>query len=96
MEGQILTAIGTILGIAATLLLRDWRDGKNIFKQNIPPTQLDEGFKYMRHHYNDELTTILTELQVGQKEMMRDNREGFREITEALIRIESGGIKIKK
>lgn len=92
---EILTAIGTVLGIAATLFLRDYRDGKNIFTKNIPPNTLDEGFKYMKHHYNDELTAILTELQVNQKEGFRDINGSLKEISTMLTRIDAGGVKIR-
>lgn len=69
---EILTAIGTILGIAATLFLRDWRDGKNLISKNIPPNTLDEGFKYMKHHYNDELTAVLTNIEINTRNMAEE------------------------
>lgn len=91
-----LYAAGTILGIAGTALLRDYRDGKNLFSKNVPSSNLNEGFLYMKHHYNDELTGILTELQVDQKQGFRDMNASLKEISTALTRIEAGGVKIKK
>lgn len=58
-----LTAIGTILGVAATLFFRDWRDGKKIFKSN---NGMREDMNHLRHHYNDELTATLTIMQTNQ------------------------------
>lgn len=92
MEAEIITGIGTILGIAGTLLLRDFRDGKNLIRKNNP---IFPDVAYLKNYYNHDLTAILTELQVDQKQGFRDMAAAQKEITEALIRIESGGIKIR-
>lgn len=92
---ELMYAVGTIIGIAVTLVLRDYRDGKNVFKKNATPADLNEGFKYMKHHYNDELTMTLTQIQFDSRQGFRDMKESLEKINEALIRIEVGGIKMK-
>lgn len=92
---EFLYAAGTVLGIAGTLILRDWRDGKNVFSKNVPSQTLADGFSYMKHHYNDELTAILTELQIDQKQGFRDISESLQEISKSLVRIEAGGVKLR-
>lgn len=87
--------IGTILGIAGTLVLRDWRDGKNLFAKNPPPQQLAQGFDYMKHHYNDITTAVLTEIQVEQKDGFKDMSFALGKINESLVRIEAGGVRIR-
>lgn len=77
-----ITIIGTILGIAAVQFFRDYRDGKNVFKKN---ESLGDGFQYMKHHYNDTLTQVLTELQVSQKESV-----------DILRNIERNGVRVRK
>lgn len=89
---EIYVGIGTILGTALILILRDWRDGKNILKKNEP---MNEGFKYMKHHYNDELTTVLTRIQVDQEKSFDDLKFALTKVNDTLIRIEAGGLKIK-
>lgn len=92
---DFLYALGTVIGIAGTLILRDWRDGKNLFAKNVPPSTLAEGMNYMKHHYNDALTLTLTEIQVEQKEGFRDMGSTLSKINESLVRIEAGGVKLR-
>ena len=70
----LLTGAGTILGTAILFVLRDYRDGKHVFKKNGTA----ESVKILREmlsiqqglkaHYNDETTEILKEIRDGQKE----------------------------
>lgn len=93
---EIYVGIGTILGTAILLIARDWRDGKNIVKKNVPPSTLAEGMSYMKHHYNDSLTITLTDIQNQQKEAFRDMSIVLDKINESLVRIEAGGVKLRK
>ena len=65
------TALGTVIGTAAVLVLRDWRDGKSIFKKNGTAESV-KAIKEMRDiqlqlqsHFNDETTVLLREIRDG-------------------------------
>ena len=68
---ETLTAIGTIVGIALVQIIRDWRDGKHVFKRNGSA----ESVKMLREmraaqdklqlHFNEETTTLLEQIRDG-------------------------------
>lgn len=77
---QFLAALGTILGIAGMLIIRDIRDGKSVFKKNGNNIHdeigrvLDSQFK-LKEHFNDETTTLLTEIREGIQQINRKHDE---------------------
>lgn len=84
-----LTAIGTILGIAAVMVLRDLRDGKSVFKRNGTAEsakfikELRDSQLELQEHFNDETTVILKEVRSELKELNKNllqhtiTEEGF-------------------
>lgn len=54
-----LYAIGTILGTALLLVVRDLRDGKSIFRKNDGESLMRE----LKQHYNDETTVVLISIK---------------------------------
>lgn len=77
------------------------------FVGHVPQTQrVADNVEHLRNHYNDDITQILTELQVGQKEgkdmvrtMMQtqaDNSGKLDEMRDILRDISRNGIRIRK
>ena len=52
---DIIYTIGTILGVAGTLIFRDWRDGKNLFKKAESP-DVPQWVSMLTEHFNHDLT----------------------------------------
>ena len=80
-----LTAIGTVLGTAALLFYRDWRDGKKILGKNGTAEsakyikELRDSQLSLQQHFNDETTVILKEMRDCLSE---NNRQLFEHMTE--------------
>lgn len=59
---------GAILAFAIVQILRDWRDGKSIFKRNGTAEsnkaikQILDSQTRLREHFNDETTTVLKDI----------------------------------
>lgn len=68
---SILIGAGALIGNGLLLALRDWRDGKFLFKRN--ETQESNRFlketrdsqMELQHHFNDETTVILKDIRIG-------------------------------
>ncbi len=73
----VLAAIGTILGTAALLIVRDIRDGKHPFKKNgsyeaqQTLKKIETSQSQLQHHYNDETTAELKKLNLGIEELSK-------------------------
>lgn len=84
------TAVGTILGTAALLIARDWRDGKSILKRN--GNNIHGDIAHLREHYNDEITPILKETQ----EVLKEIRDSISEVNQMHKNYEVIGIKTRE
>lgn len=68
---EFLTAAGTVLGIASVQFLRDYRDGKSLFKRNGAYENAQvikkilESQSQLKEHYNDETTDLLRGIKEG-------------------------------
>lgn len=96
------TSLGGLIGLIAYVIWQDWRAGKltSYKSQDTDATKkLQDGMDYMKMHFNDELTGILTELQVGQREMRECQvKQGatLAEVNESLRDIVRNGVRIRK
>lgn len=67
---QLLSSLPVAIAVIGYLGYQDWRDGK--FKKGTPDnTNLENmaaDMSHLRLHFNDDLTRILTEMQIDQKD----------------------------
>lgn len=93
-----------IIGLLVTLFFKD--EAKRYIQHKLglsaPEENLQDGMNYLKMHFNDELTHILTDLQVDQKEGFRlshDNQaDGLKELQAIKTRInemKEYGVKIR-
>jgi gas vesicle protein len=80
MSQEILTAIGTIVGIALVMVVRDWRDGKSLLKKNgnnihdeVKAILQSQG--QLKQHYNEETTELLSRISEGIDRLNRKHDE---------------------
>lgn len=75
MTQEVLTALGTMLGMAVIVILRDYRDGKTLFKKN-GTNDISQAIKTilnsqseLKEHYNEDTTKILSDIRDSIKEL---------------------------
>lgn len=89
MEPQVLTAVGTVLGTALLLVLRDWRDGRSLFKRaedNVP-----KWAEELQSHYNHDTTKELQEI----KSELRTLTDAVGDANTSLKNMDKYGVKIR-
>lgn len=94
---EIITALGTVAGMALIAVARDIRDGKSIFRKNgtaesnraIKEIQASQA--QLLSHFNHDTTELLTDIR---KEMREHNKMEY-EVQQLLREQKEYGVKIR-
>lgn len=88
---SLITAGTSVASLAGLQVLRDWRDGKYIFKKNENPEsnrflkETRDSQLQLQHHFNDETSLLLNDIKNGVQKM-----------TDKLDNILIEGVRIRK
>lgn len=70
---SLLSSIPVALAVISYLAYQDWRDGKFDNRNNIEDVgdaerlvEMQKDMSHLRLHFNDELTALLTSMQIAQ------------------------------
>ena len=85
------TSLGGFLGLLAYIVFQDWRTGKFAKKEDQPIEKMQGDMNHLRLHFNDELTAVLTSMQIKQGE----NSEVLNDVKEILNDFQRNGIRIR-